>query len=145
MALLRDVLIKKPKKSNFDLSRKNRFTMAPGLLYPVFIEDVLPGDEISLSADALIKTYPLNAPLMGSFKFQLDYFFVPWRLYVPDFAENKRLYQATSVGQINDVELPYINWFSNDDEGFGKDSYKIAAAFIMLIILSLTYIAFMQI
>ena len=82
MALLRDIFIKKPKFSNFDLSRANRLTMAPGILYPVFVEETLPKDKWNISVSGLFKTYPLLAPLMGRFQVRVDFFYAPMSLYV---------------------------------------------------------------
>lgn len=82
MALLRDIFIKKPKFSNFDLSRANRLTMAPGVLYPVFVEETLPKDKWNISVSGLFKTYPLLAPLMGRFQVRVDFFYAPMSLYV---------------------------------------------------------------
>lgn len=82
MALLRDIFIKKPKFSNFDLSRANRLTMAPGILYPVFIEETIPKDKWNIAVSGLFKTYPLLAPLMGRFQVRVDFFYTPMSLYV---------------------------------------------------------------
>lgn len=90
MALLRDILVKKPRMSNFNMSKKVRTTMAPGCLYPIYNRHCLPGDKIEISLNSLVKTYPTLAPLMGSFKLQVDHFFVPWRLYVPPMRVNTR-------------------------------------------------------
>lgn len=82
------LVVKPPKKSNFDLSRKFRSTMAPGALYPILTERLVPGDKINISVDTLVKTYPLLAPLMGQFKLQIDFFFTPARLYIPEWRMN---------------------------------------------------------
>lgn len=121
MALLNKVLLKNPSLSNFDLSRKNRTTMAPGLLYPVLIEECVPGDQINLQIDSLIKTYPMLAPLMGSFKFQTDVFFVPTRLYVPELRLNQSNFDPTTVS------FPYFNC-CYDQAGSPASSTAVAAS-----------------
>ena len=89
MAKLMDVLVKVPKSSNFNLSKKVRFSMAPGLLYPVYVKDVLAGDVVPMSMTGLIKSHATLAPLMGSFKLQFDRFFIPDRLYTPSLRGNR--------------------------------------------------------
>lgn len=103
MALLDKVLVRKPKHSNFNLGQKVRTTMAPGLLYPIIVEDVVPGDSFSFDLSAVIKTYPTLAPIMGSFKLQFDYFFCPWRLYVKRFRDNR-----AGFADLEDIAFPYI-------------------------------------
>lgn len=102
MALLDKVFIKKPRYSNFDLSRKLRTTVASGLLYPVYIKPLIPGDKVKLGITSLIKTYPLLAPLMGTFKVQFDVFFSHDKNYVEEWDRNERDFDQ------NDVKLPYF-------------------------------------
>lgn len=97
MALLRDIFIKKPKFSNFDLSRANRLTMAPGVLYPVFVEETLPNDKWNISVSGLFKTYPLLAPLMGRFQVRLDFFYAPMSLYVKALRNDPSNFDVSSV------------------------------------------------
>ncbi len=98
MALLDKVLIKKPKYSNFDLSRISQFTMMPGALYPALIEEILPGDKVKLRIDSKMMTYPLKAPLLSTFKLQADLFFVPTRLFVRKMRVNTPDFDPSSVG-----------------------------------------------
>lgn len=81
MSLLPKVEIDKPRRSNVDLSRINRFSCAPGMNYPVMVIDTYPGDDFKIDLSSLVKTLPLIGPLMGSFKVQFDTFHIPNRLY----------------------------------------------------------------
>lgn len=105
--------MKAPKSSNFDLSRASRFTSAPGLLYPVLIEDCLPGDKVNLNINSLIKTYPLLSPLMGQFKVQFDVFYCPWKNYVGSMHSNTAKFDPLTSA------LPFLrtNRTPNDPEG----------------------------
>lgn len=98
MGKLNKVLLKNPSSSNFNLSRKIRFTAAPGVLYPIVNQECVPGDKVSFNIDALIKTYPLLAPLMGSFKIQVDAFFSPTRLYSKALHFNRRVLESPAAG-----------------------------------------------
>lgn len=104
MALLRDIFIKKPKFSNFDLSRTNRLTMAPGILYPVFVEETLPKDKWNIAVSGLFKTYPLLAPLMGRFQVRVDFFYTPMSLYV------KALRNDPSSFDPSDILFPRLDF-----------------------------------
>lgn len=97
MALLNKVFIKKPKSSNFDLSRISQFTMMPGAIYPALIEEILPGDKVRLRIDSKIMTYPLKAPLLSTFKLQADVFFVPTRLYNRQLRNNTPDFDPASI------------------------------------------------
>ena len=109
MARLFDALIQKPKHSNFNMSRANRFTMAPGLLYPFYWKPVMSQDICRWSWSSIVKTFPTVAPVMGSFKLQIDDFFVPYRLYVPEFQRNSSLiqYLEASNTKLGFVDIPF--------------------------------------
>ena len=68
-------------RSNHDLSTVKRTTMATGVLTPLYCEPMLPGDDFNINVYADVKTVPTVGPLFGSFKFQVDLFQVPMRLY----------------------------------------------------------------
>lgn len=110
MALFPKVLMKAPKTSNFDLSRKSRFTAAPGLLYPVLVEDCLPGDKINLDINSLVKTYPTLAPILGSFKLQFDVFYCPWKNYLPNMHSNTPSFNPQNM------PLPYLRFTPQESD-----------------------------
>jgi hypothetical protein len=117
MARLFDALIRKPKHSNFNMSRASRFTMAPGLLYPFYWKPVMSQDICRWSWSSIVKTFPTQAPVMGSFKLQIDDFFVPYRLYVPEFQRNSSLIQylesGTTKAGFADVVFPCFTFAAN--------------------------------
>lgn len=108
------VKVDSPKLSNFDRSLKKRATIAPGILVPILMEHCLPGDQIKMNIKSLVKTYPLLAPLMGTFKVQFDMFFCPWRLYCSELGINGEYTidgNATSAGTgLRNIQLPYFRW-----------------------------------
>lgn len=94
---LLNVDLPKPKRSNFNLGRVNRFTADVGWVIPCYVEEILPNSYKRLDVEALIQTNATVAPLMGSFKVKVDAFFVPLRLYYrhldlnnirPDFSDD---------------------------------------------------------
>lgn len=92
------------ERSNHDLSYVWRSTMSPGTLVPVGVMPMLPGDTFDIDLNALAKTLPTNGPLFGSYKFQLDVFTAPFRLYQANLAQNR-----LRIGmKMNQIWLPRI-------------------------------------
>lgn len=69
------------ERSTHNMSKTWRSSMSVGTLVPAYCQIGLNGDTFSFDTNALIRTLPTNAPLMGTFKFQLDFFSIPMRLY----------------------------------------------------------------
>ncbi|WGL31110.1 major capsid protein [Dipodfec virus UOA04_Rod_720] len=74
--------------AHHDQSHYFRTSMAPGLLFPIACFPVVPGDDVRISYESLINTQALLSPLYGSYKLQIDSFFVPDRLYIPKLWRN---------------------------------------------------------
>lgn len=91
------VEIKKPGQSNQNLSCTSRFSCAPGLLYPVYLERHQAGDHFRISMSTLVKTLPLLGPLMGSAKVQFDWYHIPDRLYCRDLHNDKLGFNPENV------------------------------------------------
>jgi len=70
----------KPKKNKFDLSREVKMSGNMGMLYPCFIQDIIPGDSFKVNTQQMVRFSPLLAPMMHNIDFKIDYFFVPYRL-----------------------------------------------------------------
>lgn len=111
------LLVKKPKFSNFDISGVTRMSAKPGVLYPVFIQDMLPGETINLNIQSLIKTYPTLAPLMGTFKVQFDIFRCPLRYYVPkmDGQDQEAIPVGKKLPQIYMPHVPFVYDEENEE------------------------------
>lgn len=75
------VYIKGFERSNHDLRRILRTTMSAGTLVPTYCNLYLPGDKFSCDVSTKIQTLPTVGSLFGSFKFQTDFFMIPFRLY----------------------------------------------------------------
>lgn len=68
------------QRSSFNLSHGHKTNMESGYLYPVWVEEVLPGDTFKCRASYLIRLSTLLFPLMDNLFFDTFYFFVPSRL-----------------------------------------------------------------
>jgi hypothetical protein len=70
-----------PARSVFDLSHERKFDGDFGLLYPVFVEDCMPGDCFHIANEVVIRFHqPLFAPLLHECSVYVYYFFVPYRI-----------------------------------------------------------------
>jgi hypothetical protein len=70
----------KPKKNKFDLSREVKMSGNMGMLYPCYMQDIIPGDSFRVNTQQMVRFSPLLAPMMHNIDFKIDYFFVPYRL-----------------------------------------------------------------
>jgi hypothetical protein len=70
----------KPRRSVFDLSHERKFDADMGLLYPVLVEDVIPGDFFNISNEVIVRFHqPLWAPLLHEVNVYVHTFFVAYR------------------------------------------------------------------
>ena len=103
---LLNVSIPAPKRSWFDLSRPNRSTISPGLLYPMLVEEVLPGDDIKLSVESRLKSHATLAPILGMFDCTYYHFFCPLRNYVMDMNLNLKQTDFRDEFDIPSFKIP---------------------------------------
>lgn len=68
-------------RASFNQEQDLKTSMAPGVLYPFLCIPMTNGDSMDIDLDTFVRTLPTKGPLFGSFKFQLDLFSVPMRLY----------------------------------------------------------------
>lgn len=73
------------KRSKFSLSHYNLTTMNMGLVVPVGLTEVLPGDTIQQATSAFIRVTPLVAPVMHPVHVAIYHWYVPLRLIWDDF------------------------------------------------------------
>lgn len=67
-------------RNNFDLTHTFTFSANMGKLYPMFYEEVYPGDKFKVRDEILTKFAPMIAPVYAEMDVHTYYFFVPWRL-----------------------------------------------------------------
>lgn len=70
----------KVRKSAFDLSHERKLTAEIGKLYPVFLQEAVPGDKWNIQTQQMIRLAPMLAPLYHRLNAYVHYFFVPMRL-----------------------------------------------------------------
>lgn len=68
------------ERSKFDRSTNWKGTMSAGKLYPVYMDEMLPGDTFEMSTSHVLRMQPMLKPLMDNLYFDVQYWFVPNRL-----------------------------------------------------------------
>lgn len=68
------------KRSKFSLSNYRLFSCDMGVMVPFNVLEVLPGDSIQQSTQALVRASPLLSPVMHPVHVTIRHFFVPYRL-----------------------------------------------------------------
>lgn len=111
----------KPQRSTFDLSHTRKFDGFFGVLYPVLVEDCLPGDVWRMGNSVVCRFHQsLFAPLLHEVNIFVHYFFVPYRIlweqdkiHLSHPAEEEEVFtswpgsweQFISKGKSGDLEL----------------------------------------
>ena len=73
------------KRSKFSLSHYKLATMNMGMIVPVGLTEVLPGDTLQQATSAFIRVTPLVAPVMHPVHVSIHHWYVPLRLIWDDF------------------------------------------------------------
>lgn len=100
--LFNSIMVKKPKRSSFDLSHDHKLSCNMGQLIPVVVQEVLPGDKWRMSSKPLVRFAPMLAPVMHRYSVTLQQFFVPNRLVWEGW-------EKFIVGSDDFGAFPYVN------------------------------------
>ena len=111
---INSVLLKRPKRNKFDLSRVNKLTCEAGEIVPFFLEECLPDDSFKLATANRIRLAPQVLPLMHQIDVSMYWFFVPCRILWPNWEE-------FITGGKNGTSEPIIPYFN-----FGQGSSSLA-------------------
>lgn len=84
---INSVLLRRPKRNKFDLSRVNKFTCEAGEIVPFFLEECIPDDSFKLATANRIRLAPQVLPLMHQIDVSMYWFFVPTRLLWSNWEE----------------------------------------------------------
>lgn len=107
-------------RSNKNLSKTWASTMAPGVLYPAYVNWALKGDTFDIDMNAFVRTVPTIGPLYGSFKLQLDFYQVPVRLYQGILHNN-----TTNIARkMNQVYFPQVLLKTTPSYDFKNNKWK---------------------
>ncbi|HEC1837490.1 TPA: hypothetical protein R1756_001654 [Campylobacter jejuni] len=88
------------KRNNFNLSNYKLFTGRMGRLYPIGMQEVIPGDTFRVQTQALIRLSPMLAPIMHPIKVRIHHWYVPFRILYDKWEE-------FIVNPDSGISLPY--------------------------------------
>lgn len=116
----------KAPRANFNLSHRVATTMKPGLLHPIDIVEVLPGDTWTVDSAQLVKlSTPLIRPIMDDVFLDTYSFFVPLRLTYSDLEDvfgnsSPSAYEQNDLAEIPSFELRYASETDNNYPASGS-------------------------
>lgn len=87
MGIFNKVYGNKPRRNAFNLSYSVKTTMDMGKLYPICVQEMVPGDTFKLGNEVVINLQPMNAPAYINLNWYAYAFFVPYRILWSDFEE----------------------------------------------------------
>ncbi len=67
------------QRNAFDLSHSDVFSIAPGMLLPIHVQEVNPNEHFEFSPNVYVRTMPLNTAAFVRAKQHVEFFFVPMR------------------------------------------------------------------
>lgn len=79
------VAVEAHEASKLDLSYSHKTTFDVGKLVPIFQMSVMPGDVVDLDVRTLLKMSIPNGPTMDAPRYDINFFFVPWKQVFPNF------------------------------------------------------------
>lgn len=68
------------ERSSFDRSHGHKTTIDAGILYPVYVDEILPGDTFEMHSTMFARLSTPLKPIMDNMYMDTHYFFVPYRL-----------------------------------------------------------------
>ncbi len=108
-------------KSTFNLSENLKTTIDFDYLYPVFWEELNPGDHFEMKVSSICRTMPMVAPVMDNVKIKYMAFWVPNRLIWEHWMEF--MGQKTWQDSKNDYLIPQINMKVLENKSCGLADY----------------------
>lgn len=97
--LFNSIKLFKPKKNVFDLSHDFKFSGDMGNLIPILVNECVPGDQYTISCEAMVRFAPMLAPIMHRVDVSMHYFFVPnrilwdnWEKFIVDASDAAPVY-----------------------------------------------------
>lgn len=95
------------RRSRFDRNCQYKTTMNTGDIIPIYCEEILPGDTVSMDVSFLVRSLTVQAPVMDNAYIELSAFWVPSRLIWEHFEQFHGANEVTAWTQTNDYEIPH--------------------------------------
>lgn len=112
------VRVPKPKRSLFDLSHERKMSIKFSKIYPMLLEEIVPGDQFQVTSEVFARLAPLIAPVMHRINIFIHYFFVPHRLVW----ENWETFITGDFDGLDSSEVPYTVLDNSSKSVFAEHS-----------------------
>lgn len=101
--IFNSVMFNKPARSRFNLGHDVKLSFQMGELIPTCALEVIPGDDISISVENMLRFAPLISPMMHKVNVTTHYFFVPNRILWSEW-------EGFITGENDAASAPYMNY-----------------------------------
>ncbi|WNK12555.1 MAG: major capsid protein [Microvirus sp.] len=108
-------------RSSFNRSHGHKTTLDAGLLVPVFVDEVLPGDTFNLKASIFARLATPIVPVMDNMYMDMFFFFVPNRLLWDQW--QRFCGEQDNPGDSIDFLVPYVDHVSAAPVSLGMADY----------------------
>lgn len=121
------------QRSKFERDQDHKFTMSAGLAYPVFVDEVMPGDTFSMDTRVFARMSTPIHPVMDNCFMDVYYFYIPYRLVWSHFKEFMGEPQVDPFAEPVEYTIPQIKSFITTNELLYKTpSFKSVADYLGL-------------
>ena len=107
---------RQPKKSKFDLSHTKKMSMKQGNLYPMLLQEIVPGDSFKVNSEVMLRLAPMIAPVMHRVNVYVHYFFVPNRILWNEWED----FVTGGEDGLSEPVFPTINITDSNKQFFQK-------------------------
>jgi len=87
MNIFSNVAGKKTRKNKFDKSHERKMSLNMGELIPMYLDEIVPGDNFRVNSEIFIRMAPMLAPIMHRVNVSTHFFFVPSRILWDNFED----------------------------------------------------------
>lgn len=101
------------KRSRLNRSHQHKTTMNTGDLIPIYWDEVLPGDTVTLDVNMLVRSLTVQAPVMDNAFLDVFAFFVPMRLVWEHTEQFFGANETSAWTESNEYTIPYSMFISS--------------------------------
>ena len=131
------VAVQENEKSIVDLSYSHKTTFNAGDLIPICFFECYPGDHFNIDVSALIKMSIPSAPTMDAPRYDINFFFVPWKQVFPNW--NNVIGEGYEGGApVEEATVPAITYANFNDYNFTYGVNDLASYFNIPINVNMT-------